>query len=78
LPFAHLSEERLSSRHSLYTGDDVVLRLRAMRFAQNDSSKSLVDLALDDVEGEAGEGGFLIAGLHVEAGLVHGFDDLIE
>src|SRR6202020_1924100 len=33
---------------------------------------------LDDVEGETGEGGFFVAGLHVEAGLVHGGDDLVE
>ena len=35
-------------------------------------------LALDDVEGQAAEGGFLVARLHVEAGAVHGFDDLVE
>ena len=34
--------------------------------------------ALDDVESEAGEGGFFVTGLHVEAGLVHGGDDLVE
>ena len=34
--------------------------------------------ALDDVEGEAGERGFFVARLHVEAGLVHGGDDLVE
>jgi len=33
---------------------------------------------LDDVEGQAGEAGFFVAGLHVHAGAVHGFDDLIE
>src|SRR5260370_23329880 len=35
-------------------------------------------LAFDDVEGEAGKGGFFVAGLHVEAGLVHRGDDLVE
>jgi hypothetical protein len=34
--------------------------------------------AFDDVEGEAGQRGFFVAGLHVEAGLVHGGDDLVE
>src|SRR6202042_1518282 len=34
--------------------------------------------AFDDVEGEAGERGLFVAGLHVEAGLVHGRDDLVE
>src|SRR5438552_2953044 len=33
---------------------------------------------LDDVEGESREGSFFVAGLHVEAGLVHGGDDLVE
>jgi len=37
-----------------------------------------VTSALDDVEGEAGERGFFVAGLHVHAGAVHGFDDLVE
>src|SRR5580704_11157357 len=35
-------------------------------------------LAFDDVEGEAGERGFFVAGLHVQAGLIHGGDDLVE
>ncbi len=35
-------------------------------------------LALDDVESEAGERGLLVARLHIEAGLVHGGDDLVE
>jgi hypothetical protein len=34
--------------------------------------------ALDYVEGESGEGRFFVAGLHVETGLVHGGDDLVE
>src|SRR5580698_4889169 len=34
--------------------------------------------ALDDVEGESGERGLLVAGLHIEAGEVHGANDLIE
>jgi len=34
--------------------------------------------ALDDVEGEACERGFFVAGLHVHAGAIHGFDDLVE
>jgi len=34
--------------------------------------------ALDDVEGETGEAGFFVAGLHVHAGAVHGFDNLVE
>ena len=35
-------------------------------------------LALDDVEGETGKRGFFVSGLHVETGLIHGGDDLIE
>jgi len=35
-------------------------------------------LTLDDIEREACEGGFLIAGLHIEASKVHCADDLIE
>jgi hypothetical protein len=34
--------------------------------------------AFDDVEGQAGEAGLFVAGLHVEAGLIHGGDDLVE
>jgi len=34
--------------------------------------------ALNDVEGEAGEAGLFVTGLHVEAGLIHGGDDLVE
>jgi len=35
-------------------------------------------LALDDVEGQTSQAGFLVSGLHVETGLVHGCDDLVE
>jgi len=34
--------------------------------------------ALDDVQREAGEAGFLVARLHIEAGEVHGSNDLVE
>ena len=34
--------------------------------------------ALDDVEGQASERGFFVPGLHVEAGLIHSGDDLVE
>jgi len=34
--------------------------------------------AFDDVQRQSCERGFLVAGLHVHAGAVHGFDDLVE
>lgn len=37
-----------------------------------------MSLALNDVEGQSSKRGFLVAGLHVEAGLVHGLDYLVE
>jgi hypothetical protein len=42
------------------------------------SMRNSFESALDDVEGEAGERGFFVAGLHVEAGAGTWCDDLVE
>src|SRR5579864_856121 len=36
------------------------------------------NLAFDDIQSEPAERGFLVAGLHILAGAIHGLDDLIE
>ena len=41
-------------------------------------SHRVLTSALDDVEGQASQRCFFVAGLHVQARLIHGGDDLIE